>query len=312
MKVDQSVLVGAQRVAMTQAGVLTRTQADACEVSRDVRRRLVDEGVWRRIAQGLYALSPDSWQQRSWAGVLIGGPSAVLGHEAALRWWGFGPDPEQITVFVDLTTGFPDDDRWRFIRSPRHGYGTPERTSLSEAVIDVGGHWLADDLLTLVGAVVTGRKVTPDGLRAELAARGRHRQRRLVSSIIDDVANGTATVLESRYRNQVEKAHGLPIPCRQTVPVDRYRVDNWYEKYHLIIEVDGKATHLGLAAAVDMERDNFHMSHGIATLRFNWQHVTRTPCQTARIVARALTQAGWLDRPHPCPRCAPSMRTFSA
>lgn len=312
MKTDQSVLIGAQQVADSQGGVITSAQADNCGVGHNVRHRLVAEGSWRRILRGVYALRPDSWQQRTWAGALIGGPQAVIGHETALRLSGLGPEPGRVTIYVPPQTGFPHDDRWRFIRSSRHGYGTPPRTSIDEAIIDVGADWPADDLLTLIGAAVTGRQTTIDGLRAELAARSRHRQRRLLSSIIEDVAAGTTTVLEKRYRCQVESAHGLPVPQRQVSPTGRYRVDNWYKQYRLIVEVDGRATHLGVAAAVDLERDNLHMAHGISTLRFTWPHVTLTPCQTAQIVAQALTRAGWPGRLHPCRSCSYTLKRFSA
>ena len=305
MKIDRTVLVAAERVAWSQGGVLSARQADGCGVSGDVRRRLLGEGAWRRIVTGLYAIGPDSWQQRAWAGVLIGGPQAALGHEAALHLAGLGPEPDQIIVFVGRQAGFPRDGCWRFIRSFRQGYGAPPRTSLTSAIIDVGAHWPVDDLLTVVGAAVTGGKVTAYGLRAELAARARHPRRSLMYSVIDDVGSGTTTVLESRYRELVETAHGLPSPRRQAKPVGRYRVDNWYEPYRLIVEVDGRATHVGLAASIDMDRDNLHAAHGITTLRFTWSHVTRSPCETAQVIAQALTRAGWPGSLHSCHHCRP-------
>ena len=303
MKIDRKYLKTAARVAERQGGVITTRQADRLGISRDVRRRLVDEGSWRRITQGVYALGADSWQQRAWAGILIGGPDAVLGYESALHLWDLGPAPGQLTVFVGRHAGFPNDDRWKFIRGTRQGYGHPPRTSLYQAIIDVGQRWPADELTSLLGAAVTGRKVTTEHLRIELDSRTRHSQRHLMAVLITDVANGTTTVLESRYHQLVEKAHGLPIPRRQVSPVGRYRVDNWYDRFKLIVEVDGRATHTGLAASVDMERDNFHMSYGISTLRFTWSHVVQTPCQTARTVAQALARAGWSGQLRPCRDC---------
>lgn len=317
MKIDRHLLIEAQRAADSQSGIITSAQADNYGVSHNVRHRLVAEGSWRRIARGIYAVTADSWQQRAWAGVLIGGPGAVLGHEAAIRLAGIGKqtansrlgaDLDRITVFVRPQTSVPHDDRWRFIRSSRQGQGTPPCTSVTESIIDVGAAWCDEDLLSLIGSAVTGGLTTIDGLRAGLADRKRHRQRFLLNAIIDDVAAGTTTVLEQRYRHQVESAHGLPVPKRQVSPVGRYRVDNWYEQYRLIVEVDGRATHLGVAAVVDLERDNIHMAHGISTLRFTWPHVTRTPCQTARIVAQALTRGGWSGHPHSCPACSTNPR----
>ena len=223
--------------------------------------------------------------------------------EAALCLTGLCKEPTVIPVYVGRQAGFPHDDRWRFIRACRRQYSWPPRTSVEEAVIDVGARWEMDKFITLVGAAVTGRYITTDILRAELDNRPRHPQRRLILDVIDSVDTGTTTVLEHHYRHDVEIPHGLPTPLRQAQLFGRYRVDNYYDLYKLIVEVDGKATHVGLAASTDMERDNFHMSHGISTLRFTWSHVVHDPCRTARIVADALTRSGWTGHIHPCPRC---------
>ncbi|MDR0283917.1 MAG: type IV toxin-antitoxin system AbiEi family antitoxin domain-containing protein [Propionibacteriaceae bacterium] len=303
MKVDSMALQFVQRYATTQGGVITASGADGLGVSRDVRHRLIEEGTWRRLTPGVFAVSPDSWLQRAWAGVLIGGPEAVLGGEAALALSGLAPEPQRVPVFIGRRAGCPDDRRWRFVRATRTGSGLPPRTGLPEAIIDVGGQWRPDDLLTLIGSAVSGRQTTPEDLRAELGRRTRQRQRGLISALINEVEGGTTTVLEHHYRRDVELPHGLPPPLRQAKPIGTHRVDNYYEKFRLIIEVDGRATHVGLAAAVDMRRDNDHMAHGISTLRFTWTHVVREPCQTARTVAAALTRAGWTGRPRLCPRC---------
>jgi len=304
MKIDSTNLALARRVAAGQAGILTRVQADGLGIGNDVRRRLLADNSWRRILPGVYALTPESWLQRAWAGVLIGGPRATLGYEASLKLWGLASEPEQIPVFVGRHAGFPQDDRWRFIRSTRTRRSEPPRTSVAEAIIDVGTRWKMDDLLMLVGSAVTGHRVTVSGLQAELDSRSRHSQRHLVQEVIDAIGSGTTTVLEHHYRHDVEIPHGLPTPQRQVSPCGRYRVDNWYDLYKLIVEVDGRATHVGLAAAVDMERDNFHMAHGISTLRFTWAHVVHDPCRTAQTVAQALTRSGWTGHIHPCPNCS--------
>ena len=312
MKIDPVTLKQAQRFAMWQEGVLTTAQADQLGVGGHTRTRLVEEGAWRRLIPGMYALSPDSWLQRAWAGVLIGGPQASLGMESALCVAGLAKEPKRITVYVGRQAGFPHDDRWQFIRACRSQWSSPRHTSVEEAIIDVGSYWEMDSLITLVGNAVTGRYITPDILTAELDRRPRHRQRRLVREVIDSVATGTTTVLEYHYEHDVEIPHGLPTPLRQAKLFGRYRVDNWYEAYKLIVEVDGKATHVGLAASVDMERDNFHMSHDISTLRFTWSHVVHDPCRTARGVAEALTRAGWTGHIHPCPRCSSRVSPYPA
>jgi very-short-patch-repair endonuclease len=303
VKISQTVVQKAQEYAAPRAGVLTMAQADAIGISRDVRRRLFAEGVWRRVAPGVLAIGADSWLQRCWAGLVIAGPQAVLGQEAVLHLSHLAPACDPIPIFAGRQAGFPRDDRWRFVRSARSGQGAPPCTSLSAAIIDVGARWLPDDYVGLVGRAVTSRQVSPAALTVELRRRQRHPQRQMVADIIEEVAGGTTTALEHHYRHQVELPHGLPIPQRQARPGGRYRVDNWYRLFRLIVEVDGRATHLGVAASVDLERDRYHLSLGLLTLRFTWADVVRTPCRTARTVADALSRHGWTGQLQLCPRC---------
>jgi very-short-patch-repair endonuclease len=303
MKINHVVVERAQAYANRQAGILTVKQAESRGISLAVQRRLVGEGAWRRIAAGVLAVSPDSWLQRAWAGLVIAGPQAVLGQESVLYVRGLALAPAPITIWAGRDAGWPRDDRWRFIRGWRAGQGSPPCTTLPAAIIDAGATWEVDDFVGLVGRAVTGRLTTPASLTVELARRPRHPRRKLVTDIIQEVATGITTALEHQYRHRVEKPHRLPVPERQARPGGRYRVDNWYRLYRLIVEVDGRATHIGVAAAVDLERDNYHMSLGISTLRFTWSDAVRTPCQTARTIATALTRAGWTGHLHPCPLC---------
>lgn len=60
MKIDTTKLIQARKYAKEQAGLLTTVQADGLGITNNVRHRLVEEGFWRRIVHGMYALSPDS------------------------------------------------------------------------------------------------------------------------------------------------------------------------------------------------------------------------------------------------------------
>jgi len=242
--------------------------------------------------------------QRAWAGVVIGGPGAALGFDAALYLSNLAPPPERIVVFVRPTAGFPaHDHRWRFIRAERNPRGTPPRTRLEEAIIDVGRSYSADAFVSLVGRAVTDRLVTVAGLRDALDQRTRTGQRRLMDDILDDVASGLTSALERRYHRGVERAHGLPAARHQSQPAGVHKTDNTYEAYGVIVEVDGRGTHQGLAAVRDIERDNRHMLKGIYTLRFTWGHVVEEPCRTARLVAGALRAGGWTGVMRPCRFC---------
>ena len=301
---NQRALAMAQRIAKRQGGAITSAQANAVGVSARVRQRLIREGHWRRICQGVLAISPDTWLQRAWVGLLIGGPQAVLGYEAALYLLGLGPTPSRIPVFVGPTAGFPKGIRWwRFIRVAREGRGLPPRTEVHETIIDVGASLSADEFVSLVGRALSAGLVTVARLKAELDGRQRVPQRGLMADVLNDVGFGVTSALERRYHNGVEVAHGLPAQKGQGRP-DMHKVDKWYEEYGLIVETDGLAFHRGLAATVDMDRDNDHMQMGISTLRFGWGQVVDRPCETARRVADALTRGGWKGKMRPCPRCS--------
>ncbi|MCL1906352.1 MAG: endonuclease domain-containing protein [Propionibacteriaceae bacterium] len=218
--------------------------------------------------------------------------------------YGFARKPQQILVFVGASKCVTPHPSWIFVRSSRQRQGSPPRTTLAEAIIDAGETWKTDDLVHLLGRALNSRDVTTSDLLKELDSRAFHHQRNLMKQLIGEVGEGTTSVLERLYRRTVEKAHGLPAPQRQVSPTGRYRVDHWYQRYHLIIEVDGKAYHQGAAAINDIDRDNHHQAAGITTLRLTWSHVAKTPCATARLVGKILQQAGWKGKLRQCGQCS--------
>jgi very-short-patch-repair endonuclease len=115
-------------------------------------------------------------------------------------------------------------------------------------------------------------------------------------------------VLEFRYDRDVERAHGLPKASRQ-VPFKKpdgsrgFR-DRCYEKYGLVVELDGKLAHPAERRGHDRRRDNDAAAGGGTTLRYDWDDVTRHGCATAAQVARSLAKRGWTGRLRPCsPPC---------
>lgn len=79
MVVPPELLLLAER----QARTLSREQLLGHGVSDRVIQRLLRDGRLDRICQGVYATGEGGWMQQAWAGVLIGGPKAVIGGEAA-------------------------------------------------------------------------------------------------------------------------------------------------------------------------------------------------------------------------------------
>jgi len=141
-------------------------------------------------------------------------------------------------------------------------------------------------------------------IEAVLANTSRHPKRDLLLEISHEVADGAESALELRYRRDVQRPHRLPPAAHQASLSGHERIDNLYAEYGLIVELDGRQFHAGLAASGDSARDNQHLLLGYATLRFTWAQVANTPCAVAAQVAAALRLGGWQGKIRPCPKCA--------
>jgi hypothetical protein len=293
---------GLVALSRSQAGVLSRPQVRYFGVNDRVVARLVRDGYWRVASRGIYALGPDCFLQRAWAGLLVGGSRSVLGRQAAGFLHGVMPEPERLCVFVGEDRRIKrEDPPWEFVRARRTGSGEPIRTRLDQTLVDLAPVLDADQLASLVAKAMASRRVTASGVLALLEDYPRLSNRQTLMELVGGHSSGLHSPLEVRYERDVERAHGLPAAARQVSLLDARRSDGVYELYGLIIELDGLAYHLDKVA--DMERDNEHLMVGFRTLRFGWSHVTRRPCWVAAQVATALRQGGWTGRARSCPRC---------
>jgi hypothetical protein len=186
------------------------------------------------------------------------------------------------------------------------------RTFVEETVVDlVGAANCLDDACGWITAAF-GRRLTGEGpLRQTIGIRGKLRWRGELDEMIAAAAGGAHSVLEFRYDRDVERAHGLPTASRQ-VPFTKpdgsrgFR-DRYYETYGLVVELDGKLAHPAERRGHDRRRDNHAAAGGHATLRYDWDDVTRDGCATAAQVARSLAGRGWTGRLRPCsPACVAS------
>ncbi len=289
-------------LAARQAGAVSREQLLGFGVSDRVIHRLHEDGRLERITLGVYATSKGGWSQRAWAGVLLGGPTAVLGGSAAGYLQGLvKQQPDQVLVFSD--TRRQRDQRWRLVCAARLGTGEPPRTRLAQTVVDLAVELDADDIVSVVAEAVGRKQVRPQEIRRALGETARHPHRKLLEDLVSEVAAGSRSPLEVRYARHVERAHGLPVPRRQESPLSRLNSDVWYPDYGVLIELDGRQYHSGMAAVDDMDRDNDHQLAGVVTLRLSWRQVVSRPCQTAAKVGRVLRSRGWEGMIRRCPNC---------
>jgi len=287
-----------------QAGVLGRRQLIEGGLSARVIDRMLASELLVAFTPGLYTRGgPPCWLGRAWAGLLIGGPMAVIGMEAAGHLHGLlGYEPQEITVYSPL--GIAPRPGWVFIRSIRTGTGEPVRTGLDATVIDLCATGDEDEIAARLADAVSSRRTTPERLRAEVRTRRRLPDRALLRDVLGDVSTGAHSALERRYQIHVERAHGLPTAMRQTSAGSSHRSDGWYQAYRVLVELDSRLHHSGGAAFADMLRDNDHAAAGITTLRFGWAQVTGTAqCETAAFVGQLLMSRGWQGPIRPCSRC---------
>ncbi|MBC6459638.1 hypothetical protein [Actinomadura sp. HBU206391] len=234
------------------------------------------------------------------------------------------------------------------LAAARHPMREPPRTRIEETVLDLtqidarprrdgrhgrdracGGRGGLDEAIAWIAAACQRRLTTADRLLAAMSARAWMRWRAELTAALTDIGGGAHTLLELRYVRYVERPHQLPQGLRQVAvgppgadPGDprpdpggpcgdgrrRYR-DIDYPDYRTAVELDGWFTHPLERRWLDMDRDNLTVARGEVPLRFGWDHVTRSPCRVAALVAFVLNQRGWTGTANPCgPGCEVPMR----
>jgi hypothetical protein len=297
-----------------QCGVISRRQVLASggrdhDIARKLRRR-----VWARVHDGVYVdhTGEPSWKQRAWAAVLyhwpavLDGASALVAH--GVRVTDSGPR-SRIEVAVDRTRSVAEGAGISVTRrSDFDSQGQmnlcPPRVRVEHALLSVASR--SSDEATAVAVLADAcqrRHTTPSRLAAALRERPLLAHRRVLLSLLDDVASGAYSVLERRYLLRVERPHGLPTGSRQRrVKVGR-RVhfrDVEYLGQHTTVELDGRIGHEATSDRwADLDRDVDATVRGDLTLRISWKQVL-DPCRLAAAVARILIARGWTGRPRPC------------
>jgi hypothetical protein len=292
--------------------MVSREQVHLLGVSDPVTERLLREGRWRSVGQGIYhtSSSQPTWQGLAWAGVLIGGDGARLGARAS----GFLHDlvddaPRPVDVLVPVGRSARVGGEWRFsrerpgARSPRSVH-SPPRLTIEDTVLDLCAVATEGNVVALLTTAVQRRKTTPRRLLASMNERSRYKHRRLVADILGDVAAGAESPLEMRFLHDVERPHGLPRGDRQQsrrgLP---YASDVGYDDYQVLVELDGRKGHEGVGLFRDMKRDNQFALIEWITLRYGWYDVVHRPCVVAFEIAAALVARGWDGLPSRCFRC---------
>ena len=322
-RMSNDIPPGLGDAARFQAGVVSRQQALRSGLSRSAITSKVKWGRWRQIHSGVYATfsGPVGRDAQLWAAVLYAGKGAQLSHETAAEVNGLTERQSaliNVSIPADRRVSPPNGMKVHLsayldvkARFPR---GVVPHTLVEETIIDlVDAAKSFDEACGWVTAAF-GRRLTGEGpLRTTLDARRKLRWRGQLDEMIIAAAGGAHSLLEFRYDRDVERAHGLPRASQQ-VPFTKpdggrgFR-DRSYEKFGLVVELDGRQAHPAERRGQDRNRDNDATAGGGSTLRYDWDDITRHGCRTAAQVARSLSGRGWTGQPK---QCSPACRVTKA
>lgn len=322
MKPRHGIPADLWRLAACQGGVVSRSQYLGMGLSPSAHGRAIPQ--WTRLGPGVYWLAPPllppPFETRVWAGILLGGDGARAGLATAAVLHGLAHEDEVASARRRSLLGLDDDRIWivtthnrrcgpdfGFVRE-RTGERLPSRpteparTGVEDTTLDLAARGDETDVVTWVTRAVQRRLTTTDRLARRLEDRSRLRHRGLIRELLADVSAGATTPLEVSALRNVFRRHRLPAPELQ-LRIGGAVVDAGYQRYRVLIELDGRLGHIEEGAFRDRRRDNIHAGLGLVTLRFGWSDVTGDPCGVARQIADVLRTHGWAGAITPCRRC---------
>jgi very-short-patch-repair endonuclease len=303
-------------LAAGQAGVVSRAQALASGMSLGLIRSHLSRNAWQHLQRGSYATfsGPPPRLAIIWGVLLAAGEGAALSHYSAAEFIGLLDRPRP-TVYVTV----PARRRVQPLRGAivhvsvhadarRHPTRMPPLTRIEDTVLDLTDlSTTADDAVGWLSSACGRRLTTPQRLADAIVMRTRLRWRTQLGAALSHIDDGVQSLLEYRYRVDVELAHGLPTGARQ---MRRARSgsaiyeDIHYEGCAVSVELDGRVAHPEQMQFRDLKRDNIAAIRGDAVLHFGWTDVTTQPCAVALQVETTLRQRGWSNTCGSCgPRC---------
>ncbi len=146
------------RLALHQAGIITREQALGIGLSRHVIARLIGSAAWTPISPGIFYTAPGEppWDALAWGGILVGGQGARVGPEASGHVAGLRPEPPlPLDIYVPPERHVMRPGPWSFLRETpevrsAQTIGAPPRLTVEDTVLDLARTGFDGDVITLV------------------------------------------------------------------------------------------------------------------------------------------------------------------
>jgi hypothetical protein len=147
-------------------------------------------------------------------------------------------------------------------------------------------------------------------IRATLGRLGVVKRSKLIHTTLVDVEGGAHSLPELDFAALL-RTFGLPEPDRQAVRRDSRNLARWldayFEKWRVVVEIDG-LWHMDAGTWwADMQRQNELVVSGDRVLRFPSFAIRDCQVEVARQIAAALHQGGWIpDGEWPFPLWTPT------
>lgn len=270
-------------LADAQYGIVSRGQLLELGVTRRGVEHRLAVGRLHPLHRGIYAVGHRVLPAKGhWmAGVLAGGPGAVLSHRSAAALWNIRPTAR---ARIDVTVGRNKRPR-PGIEFHRTELPQDEKTTHEGIPVTTVARTLVDLAATLDRARLEKALAQAEiqrlhtGLPLNAAVR-RHATRPGVKSLaaaLEDTrwtANITRSELEDRFLAFLD-AHNLRRP-ETNVLIEGLEVDCVWRDKRVIVELDGRATH-GTRQAFerDRQRDRILQAAGWRVIRLTWRQLTR-------------------------------------
>jgi very-short-patch-repair endonuclease len=291
------------RLAAEQAGIVSRAQLYAHGITRGEVRANIRAGRWARIGTQSVCVhrGPLTQKARHWAAVFEAGPRAYLDGGSALvdaGLTGFTMDRIRVSVprgaRVRRAKGLDirQTRRWSAADVDRGG---PRRARPAVAAIR-HALWARSDreAAYVLTAVVQQGLTDAQALGVEMLRVRRDKRREFIHGVLLDLIGGVRALGELDVARECRR-RGLPEPNRQVLRKGRsgnYYLDVYWDRWKLVVEVDGIQHLLAAQVVPDAIRQNDLAIGGNTVLRVPLLGLRVAPDTFYAQIEEALVAAG--------------------
>lgn len=181
-----------------------------------------------------------------------------------------------------------------------HPARDPRRTRMARSLVDAAA-WRPTDrgAMAILAAGVQQGLTRVDDLRAVLRRPGPMRRRGLMLEVLGDIEGGAQALSELDFTRKVIRQFRLPEPSRQAGRRDSRNRQRWidvmFDRWKVMVEIDGAQHIRPLDQWDDMERGNDFTIDGYRVLRFPAWCVRQNPEYVAGKILEALRRSGYRE-----------------